>query len=96
MPEGIMPGPTDLRGALAAGFGGACAGNWLCRRVRTARLVAGGGIDEASKDAAWEDAGLLGFWDWLKRRMSDVLRAGCKSAGAPVNVFVFGGGPMVL
>ena len=27
--EGSMPGPTDLRGALAAGFGAVGAGNWL-------------------------------------------------------------------
>jgi hypothetical protein len=52
-------------------------------------------MDEASKGALVY-VGLLGFWDWLKRRMSDVLRAGCESAGAPVDVFVFGGRPMVL
>ena len=92
-----MPGPTDFRGALAAGFGGACAGNWLCRRVRTATLVAGGGImEEASKGRALVYGGLVGFWDWLKRRRSEVLRAGCASAGAGVNVLVCGGGPMVL
>lgn len=26
---GIIPGPTLFRGARAAGFGGACEGNWL-------------------------------------------------------------------
>jgi hypothetical protein len=91
-----MPGPTDLRGALAAGFGGACAENWLCRRVRTAKFVAGGGIDEGFDTEALVEAGLLGFRVWLKRRMRDVLRAGRESAGATVNVLVFCGGPMVL
>ena len=26
---GIIPGPTLFRGGRAAGFGGACEGNWL-------------------------------------------------------------------
>ena len=53
---GNMPGPTLFRGARAAGFGGACAGNWLCRRVRMAMFVAGGGIDDASEVVVLPDA----------------------------------------
>jgi hypothetical protein len=87
---GITPGPMLFRGARAAGFGGACAGNWLCRRDRMAMFVAGGGIDEASEVTVLPDAveAPLGFRavDWLKRRMKELLRVGRASAGgAPVN-----------
>jgi hypothetical protein len=86
---GIIPGPTLLRGARAAGFGGACAGNWLCRRVRIAMFAGpGGGIDDASEPDAVDAP--LGFRavDWLKRRMNELLRAGRVSAGAPVNACI--------
>lgn len=43
-PIGNIPGPTLFRGARAAGFGGAGAGNWLWRLVRMAMFVVGGGI----------------------------------------------------
>jgi hypothetical protein len=49
---GNIPGPTLFRGGRAAGFGGACAGNWLWRRVRIAMFVAGGGMDGASEAVA--------------------------------------------
>ena len=72
-----MPGPTDLRGARAAGFGGGCTVNWLCRRVRIDMFEVGGGIVDGS----------VGGWggppwplDWLKRRISELLRAGRVSA----------------
>jgi hypothetical protein len=78
---GNIPGPTLFRGGRAAGFGGACAGSWLWRRVRMAMFVAGGGMDGASEavDAA------MGFLavDWLKRRMNELLRAGRESVPVP-------------
>lgn len=91
---GNMPGPTLFRGARAAGFGGACAGNWLCRRVRMAMFVAGGGIDAASlvvlPGATEAPLGFLAV-DWLKRRMKELLRVGRDSEeGSPVNVCIFG------
>jgi hypothetical protein len=62
---GSIPGPTLFRGGRAAGFGGACAGNWLWRRVRTAMFVAGAGMDGASEAAdAGAGAGFLAV-DWL-------------------------------
>ena len=39
---------------------------------------------------------LLGFRDWLKRRISEVLRAGRDSAGAPVKELVFGAAMAVV
>lgn len=91
---GIIPGPTLFRGARAAGFGGACAGNWLCRRVRMAMLVAGGGIEAASEATVDAEAveAPLGFLlvDWLKRRMKELLRVGRESAGTPVNACMLG------
>lgn len=92
---GITPGPMLFRGARAAGFGGACAGNWLCRRVRMAMLAAGGGIDAASEVTVLPDTveAPLGIRvvDWLKRRMKELLRAGRASLeGAPVNVCMLG------
>jgi hypothetical protein len=83
---GIIPGPTLFRGARAAGFDGACAGNWLCRRVRIAMFVGpGGGIEGVSEPDAVDAP--LGFRavDWLKRRMNELLRVGRESVGAPVN-----------
>jgi hypothetical protein len=82
---GITPGPMLFRGARAAGFGGACVGNWLCRRDRMAMFVAGGGMDEASEVTVLADAveAPLGFRavDWLKRRMKELLRTGRASVG---------------
>ena len=70
-----MPGPTDLRGARAAGFGGGWAVKWLWRRVRIDMLDVFGGAAEGS-------GGALGGLDldWLKRRISELLRAGRVSA----------------
>jgi hypothetical protein len=94
---GSIPGPTLFRGARAAGFGGACEENWLCRRVRMAMFVAGGGIDDASDAAVLVEAvdAPLGFLvvDWLKRRMKELLRVGRESAAggvAPVNDCMLG------
>jgi hypothetical protein len=81
-PLGIDPGPMDFRGARAAGFGGGCEENWLCRRLRRDRLVAGGGT-EAVAGCALEGFSAAGLLDWLKRRMSVVLRAGRVSAPVP-------------
>jgi hypothetical protein len=86
---GIIPGPTLFRGARAAGFGGAWAGNWLCRRVRIAMVVGpGGGIEDVSEPEAVDAP--LGFRavDWLKRRMNELLRVGRESVGAPVNACI--------
>jgi hypothetical protein len=88
---GSMPGPTDLRGARAAGFGGAWAGNWLCRRVRMDMLVAGGGMEGLS---GGPETAL--FLDWLKRRSRDVLRAGRESAAGAGGAFIDAAGPVGL
>ena len=83
-----------MRGARAAGLGGACAGNWLCLRVRIAMFVAGGGIDDVSELTVLVEAvdAPLGFLlvDWLKRRMKELLRAGRASGGAPVKDCMLG------
>lgn len=84
-----MPGPTDLRGARAAGFGGGCAVKWLWRRVRMDMVELGGGIEEDSV-GAWGGA-RVGL-DWLKRRRSEVLRAGRGSAVEEVNGAEVGAG----
>jgi hypothetical protein len=86
---GSIPGPTLFRGARAAGFCGAGAGNWLWRRVRIAMFEAGGGIVDASEAV---DA-MLGFLavDWLNRRMNELLRVGLESVAAlPVNACMLG------
>lgn len=72
-------------------LGGAWGGNWLCRRVRIARLVVGGGMEESEVKVladAVDDAplGCL-LVGWLKRRMKELLRAGRDSVvGVAVNV----------
>jgi hypothetical protein len=81
-PVGNMPGPTDLRGARAAGFGGGCDGNWLWRRVRMGMVAGGGGIDEDSGGGLIA-AALVCFADWLNRRIKDELRAGRVSVPVP-------------
>jgi len=82
--DGSMPGPTLLRGARAAGLGGACAGNWLCRRVRIAMFEGGGGMEGASAaKVLLEDVEApLGcrVVGWLKRRTNELERAGRASA----------------
>jgi hypothetical protein len=78
---GSIPGPMLFRGGRAAGFCGACAGNWLWRRVRMAMFVAGGGMDGAS-EAGGAPVGFLAV-DWLKRRMKELLRAGRESVPVP-------------
>lgn len=45
-------------------------------------LVAGGGIDGPSSGGL-ADVELVGFLDWLKRRMREVLRAGRVSVPVP-------------
>lgn len=94
---GSMPGPTLFLGARAAGFGGACGGNWLCRRVRIDMLevelavAAVGNMVEVSVPLEAVEAP-LGFLVpvWLKRRMKELLRAGRLSAGAVVKVCMLG------
>lgn len=72
---GNMPGPTDLRGARAAGLGAGWVGKWLWRRVRMAMLDAGGGMDVC--ECSMGGLGAIPWdLDWLKRRISEVLRAG--------------------
>lgn len=92
---GRTPGPTLFRGARAAGFNGAWAGNWLWRRVRMAMFVAGGGMEEVSEAVVLPDAvdAPLGFLavDWLNRRMNELLRVGRASvAGAPEKFCMLG------
>lgn len=96
-PIGNIPGPTLFRGARAAGFGGAGAGNWLCRLVRMAMLVVGGGMDVLSANVGLPDAGgLEGFvvpglrvFDWVKRRMNELLRDGRVSPWLVVKGCIF-------
>lgn len=83
VPIGSIPGPTLFR-ARAAGFGAAGSGNWLCLRVRMAMLVVGAGVAVLSVNTGGlAFGGLEGFvvpglrvFDWLKRRMNELLRAG--------------------
>lgn len=97
VPIGSMPGPTLLRGARAAGLGGAGAGNWLWRLVRKAMLVVGAGIAVLSVKTGGPAAGdLEGFvvpglrvLDWLKRRMNELLRDGRVSVWAAANGCMF-------
>ena len=83
---GIIPGPTLFRGGRAAGAGGACAENWLGRRVRMDMLLGGWG----SEGVLAPDAGMpplaLRAADWLKRRAKELLRAGRVWPGVPVKV----------
>ena len=83
-PIGSIPGPTLFLGVRAAGFGGAGAGNWLCRLVLMATLVVGGGIVVLSLNPGLLDVGGLErfdvpglrVFDWLKWRMNELLREG--------------------
>ena len=96
VPIGSIPGPTLFRGARAAGFGAAGAGNWLCRLVRIAMFVVGGGIDALSAGTgSLEGGGLfvmpgLRVFDWLKRRIKELLRDGRVSPWPAVNGCMFG------